>query len=442
MLTRSAAKRLNAGRRNPVKKEGGVIIAGNGSGLNEISNGENELLRGKRKTVAMEGKEVDPKGFERDRKKTSLQIQRDLHEAGDAKKAKVLVRFFKCGKGDYGEGDEFLGVQVPDVRRIVKENCGGECRFFCDYDLSGVDESNQRPKKKQRKDLSKWTQPFEDYEHYRETIFDLMLSEFHEVRLAGIISMAEEAENLFKMIQFLVGKRNKFKQNGEEEEEKSAAGSDLQKLIDKYVLRYEKLFRFYCELTQLRKEKPKDPSFKEAQFVINNWDLVDLSAPRVFGGFLYCQENYLTNTDNNNQQKSHLNTSESQIHFDLFARDGTNLWRRRIAVVGSLKYVQMGDTRQIYRLARGYLEGKKGASGVGEEEEDHDLMHKACGWILREAGKRDQGELVGFLRGYGAVMPRVQLRYAVERLPGGVRGELMALGKGIKRRKKGIKKEK
>ena len=117
---------------------------------------------------------------------------------------------------------------------------------------------------------------------------------------------------------------------------------------------------------------------------VNNWDLVDLSAPNIFGAYLYHQG--------------------STRPFFKLARSPL-LWKRRIAVVGSHYFIRQGVFGPTLKLCRMLL------------DDSHDLMHKACGWMLREVGKRNAAVLEGFLRVHAAEMPRTMLRYAIERLP-------------------------
>jgi 3-methyladenine DNA glycosylase AlkD len=114
---------------------------------------------------------------------------------------------------------------------------------------------------------------------------------------------------------------------------------------------------------------------------INNWDLVDCSAPQVVGGFL-------------------LDKSKKPL-FKLV--QSTSLWERRIAVVSTQHFIRHGEYGETLEISRMLL------------EDEEDLIHKAAGWMLREVGKKDQSVLEGFLKQYGTVMPRTMLRYAIER---------------------------
>lgn len=116
---------------------------------------------------------------------------------------------------------------------------------------------------------------------------------------------------------------------------------------------------------------------------INNWDLVDLSAPHVVGAYLA------------DQDRAPL--------YQLARSPG--LWERRIAMVATLHFIRCNDFNDTLLLAEHLLH-------------DHeDLMHKATGWMLREVGKRDQARLEAFLDQHGPAMPRTMLRYAIERFP-------------------------
>ena len=116
---------------------------------------------------------------------------------------------------------------------------------------------------------------------------------------------------------------------------------------------------------------------------VNNWDLVDSSAPQIAGAFLW---------------------NKSRQPLRQLARSST-LWERRIAIMATFHFVRQGDSDETLRIARMLL------------RDDHDLIHKAVGWMLREAGKRDGAALRRFLDEHAARMPRVMLRYAIEKFP-------------------------
>lgn len=126
---------------------------------------------------------------------------------------------------------------------------------------------------------------------------------------------------------------------------------------------------------------------------VDNWDLVDVSAPTIVGEYL---------VEGRRAELDALVASES-------------VWQRRIAVLATLAFIRRGEIQPTFELAERLL------------TDEHDLIHKAVGWMLREAGKRDQRALVEFVEGHAAEMPRTMLRYAIERLPEGERRRLMAI---------------
>lgn len=203
--------------------------------------------------------------------------------------AKHHLRFFKTGKGEYGEGDLFLGLKVPSVRLISK-------KFFKDVQIS---------------DLEK-----------------LIKNQYHEIRLAALFMMILKYDK--------------------------GDNSTKSQIFDLYV--------------------------NSANYV-NNWDLVDLSAPNIFGSFVFDSTDKL---------------------WEFAKKD--HLWSQRISVVASHYFIRKNNFKPTLELSEYFLPHK------------HDLMHKACGWMLREVGKRDVNELYGFLDKFYKVMPRTMLRYSIERL--------------------------
>jgi len=127
---------------------------------------------------------------------------------------------------------------------------------------------------------------------------------------------------------------------------------------------------------------------------VNNWDLVDCSAPQIVGG--------------------HLLDKPRDPLYKLVA--SSNLWERRIALIATLRLIGEGQTGDTYQLAALVL------------ADPEDLIHKASGWMLREAGKRVSAEeLLAFLDQHAAAMPRTMLRYAIERLPADVRRHYLSV---------------
>ena len=225
----------------------------------------------------------------------------------DEKQRQQLMRFFKTGPGEYGEGDEFLGLKVPQTRQIVK-------MAAADTPLSEVPE--------------------------------LLMSRWHEVRLCGLLIM--------------VDKFGKLAKKKLENDEAAIKGRD--KIISMYLQ--------YAEQA-------------------NNWDLVDLSAPKVIGHWLLLP----------------TQLGDKQTIMDELAASPC-LWKQRISMVSTWKTSQQGDPSWCLRYAEVHL------------HHPHDLMHKAVGWMLREMGKRCSMDLLRqFLERHSHEMPRTALRYAIELMP-------------------------
>ncbi len=227
----------------------------------------------------------------------------------------VLMRFFKTGKGQYGEGDEFLGLKVPQTRAIVKT-------VAADTPLNEV--------------------------------VLLLQSHWHEARLCGLLIMVE---------QFTKAATKRLQ-------------NDLQAILkrDEIVL----LYLQYAER-------------------INNWDLVDLSAPKIIGHWL------LLPTALGGNGVGMQMEYKQQVMDELAASDC--LWKQRISMVSTWKTSQQGEASWCLRYAERHL------------HHPHDLMHKAVGWMLREMGKNvSMGLLRDFLNRHASEMPRTALRYAIERM--------------------------
>ena len=216
-----------------------------------------------------------------------------------------LMRFFKTGKGDYGEGDEFLGLKVPQTREVVKH----------------------------AKDL-----PLEE-------IPTLLVNRYHEVRLCGLLLLVSRFEKLC-----------------------------TKKLVNDAVAikKRDELIKMYLEY---------------AHFA-NNWDLVDLSAPKIIGRWLMMP----------------TQLGDKQEIVDSLANSG-HLWRERISMVCTWMTSRMGEPSWCLRYTEKHLHHK------------HDLMHKAVGWMLRELGKQISEDLLrDFLDRHAHEMPRTTLRYAIEKM--------------------------
>lgn len=212
-------------------------------------------------------------------------LRRDLKRVSTPARAKVNAWFFKTGKGEYGEGDVFMGISMPDLRMVVKKY----------HDL-----------------------PLRDVER-------LLASTIHEERMAGLVILTQQ-----------------------------------------YARNPDSIYRFYLSHTDR----------------ISNWDLVDVSAPNIVGEHLLTRPRAILN------RLAH----------------SKNLWERRIAIVSTLRLIRNGELDDAFRIAKILLTDR------------HDLTHKATGWMLREAGKKDLLALRRFLRLHAGHMPRMMLRYAIERM--------------------------
>lgn len=221
-------------------------------------------------------------------KQLTKTITNKLQALSDAEKREIFPKFFKAGKGEYGEGDRFLGVTVPNIRAIAKLH----------------------------KDIS------------IEEIRELLQSEWHEVRLCALIIMVEKSKKKDEALR-------------------------------------KELFNLYLSQTKR----------------INNWDLVDLSCRFIIGEYL-------------------LDKSRD-ILYQL--AQSSLLWDNRIAIVSTYAFIRKGQLEDTYALSDLMM------------QHPHDLMHKAIGWMLREAGKRNPERLYDYVMSHRADMPRTMLRYAIEK---------------------------
>lgn len=222
---------------------------------------------------------------------TAKDIQIQLESLFIAEKRDFFPKFFKAQKGGYGEGDKFIGVIVPDIRKVAKAN----------------------------KMLSS------------DELTILLNNEYHECRMCALFILIE-----------------KFKKANEE---------NKKQLLDFYLSHSNR---------------------------INNWDLVDVSAKDILGEYLVDKKD----------RKVLYRLAQSEL-----------LWDQRIAVIATHAFIKKNDFIDIINLSEQFLSHK------------HDLIHKATGWMLREAGKRDKGTLIKFLDKHSMNMPRTMLRYSLEKLP-------------------------
>ena len=237
---------------------------------------------------------------------TAKEIIGYMESLQNDKQRQVLMRFFKTGPGEYGEGDEFLGLKVPQTRQIVKLTAG-------DTPLSEVPE--------------------------------LLMSRWHEVRLCGLLIMVDKFSKL----------ATKRLANDEQA-----------------INKRDEIVKMYLQYAERA----------------NNWDLVDLSAPKILGQWLLLP--------------THL--GDKRTILDELAAS-PNLWRQRMSMVSTWKTTQQGNPSWCMRYAEWHL------------HHPHDLMHKAVGWMLREVGKRNGMDLLqDFLERHAHEMPRTALRYAIEKM--------------------------
>jgi 3-methyladenine DNA glycosylase AlkD len=218
------------------------------------------------------------------------ELKQELQDLTDPKRAKHSQRFFKTAKGEYAEGDKFLGIKVPIMRQVAKK--------YLDLGLG---------------DLKK-----------------LLKTKIHNYRFIALVILTE-----------------RYKKATLEEK--------------------KKIYDFYLDNTS----------------GINNWDLVDVSAPKIVGVYLLDKP------------------KERKILYQL-ARS-KDLWERRIAILSTFAFIRANDFEDALKISEILV------------NDSHDLIHKAVGWMLREIGKKDQVKEEAFLKRYYKTMPRVMLRYAIEK---------------------------
>lgn len=217
------------------------------------------------------------------------EILKEIKSFANEENAMHMQRFFKTGKGQYGEGDLFLGINVPTVRSVAT---------------------------KYYKDI------------FQEELQELLVNPYHEIRFLALMLMVfiyEKTDNKHEILKLYLKNVN----------------------------------------------------------YINNWDLVDLSAPKIVGHY------------------SHEN-KDKKIIYKL--ADSSHLWSERISVVSQYYSIKRNEFSLILELSEKFLSHK------------HDLMHKSVGWMLREMGKVDIAPLYAFLDEHHKVMPRTMLRYSIEKL--------------------------
>jgi 3-methyladenine DNA glycosylase AlkD len=238
-------------------------------------------------------------------------LKKELNRLKNPAKAKILQRFFKTGKGQYGEGDVFLGIVVPLQRKLVG-------KYWHNLSLADLDK--------------------------------LLKSKIHEERLIALLILVEKY--------------------------KHSSGEDQ-----------KQIFKSYLSHTKC----------------INNWDLVDLSAPNIVGSYLYSLS---------------LDKAGARVKNDILTNlaKSKSLWERRIAMLATFEFIKRGEFRDALRIAKLLMADK------------HDLIHKATGWMLREVGKRcGKNHLTEFLNKNCKKMPRTSLRYAIEHLDKNLKNNYLKL---------------
>ena len=287
---------------------------------------------------------------------TLYNLRRELKSKANPKKAKALQRFFKTGYGEYGEGDIFLGIVVPETRKI--------------------------------------TQKYKDLEF--KDLGELLKSKIHEERLTALLILVEQF-NQFQRALLNHNAVSKHKHsvviNHYTTRKHSATMLHHSAMTRHSVQARKQIFNFYLKNTKY----------------INNWDLVDLSAPKIVGGYLLMQSHkFLYNTD-----------AIASVLYKLVK--SKNLWERRIGILSTFAFIRQNRFEESLKIAEMLLSDK------------HDLIHKAVGWMLREVGKRSQPTLEKFLKKHASKMPRVMLRYAIERLSEAKRADLLSDSDKVRR---------
>ena len=225
---------------------------------------------------------------------TAADLERAMVAQANPADAEILMRFFKTGPGQYGEGDKFLGCKNPVTRRTAKA--------FRDLPVREAVRAAQ--------------------------------SEWHEIRLCALLILLDNYQS---------------KKTGENER--------------------AVLFGLYADLAR--------------HGFVNNWDLVDLTAPGITGAYAF---------------------EHGADTLERFAASG-RLWEERIAILSMFPFIRAERMDEPFRMVDRFL------------AHPHDLMHKACGWMLREIGKRDRAALTDYLMENKTAMSRTTLRYAIEHYP-------------------------
>jgi 3-methyladenine DNA glycosylase AlkD len=229
---------------------------------------------------------------------TIKDLRKELKKAANKEKAQNLQKYFKTGEGEYGYGDVFLGIAVPECRALAIK-----------YTNLTFDE-----------------------------LIELLKSEIHEERLVSLLILVNEFEE--------------------------------QEMLQR------RIYEFYIKNTKF----------------INNWDLVDLSAPKIVGAYLI--------------------DKPKAVLYKLVK--SANLWERRIAILSTFTFIKHGEFEDALAIAEILV------------EDQNDLIQKALGWMLREVGNKDLNTEEEFLKLHYENMGRTALRYAIEKFPEKTRKKYLA----------------
>ncbi|MCK4781435.1 DNA alkylation repair protein [Candidatus Parcubacteria bacterium] len=231
--------------------------------------------------------------------KSVIQLKKELKKISSPEQAKISERFCKTGKGEYAEGEIFLGIKVPDQRKISSN-----------YQNLSLKEIGR-----------------------------LLDSKIHEYRLTALFILIKKYEK-----------------------------ADAQEK--------KKIFDFYLKQTKN----------------INNWGLVDISAPKIVGDYLL-----------DNPRDVLYKLAKSPPKAGPRRVGEKNLWEKRIAIIACFTFIKNNDFKDALKISKILI------------KDEHDLIHKAVGWMLREVGKRNQQIEEEFLKKHCKQMPRVMLRYSIEK---------------------------
>jgi 3-methyladenine DNA glycosylase AlkD len=298
---------------------------------------------------------------------------------------RILMRFFKTGPGEYGEGDEFLGLKVPQTREVVKMALNMEHGplnidaafshsardpFGVDHGPLNIDAARRACSRSEELmqasffarsiaalNMENGALNMENGALDISEVPELLMNRWHEVRLCGFLILVAKFEKL-------ATKRLEYDAEA--------------------IRKRDEIVRMYLQYAEQA----------------NNWDLVDLSVHKILGHWLLLP--------------SRLGDREYKIKLLDELAASPCLWKQRMSIVCSWKTSQQGDPTWCLRYAEIHL------------HHPHDLMHKAVGWMLREMGKRVSMDLLrDFLRQHAHEMPRTMLRYAIEKMSDAERKEWM-----------------